>query len=233
MPTAPARKACWIPMSLLKVDIHVHTNFSPDGEASPQEIVARYQKLGFSRVAITDHNTIAGAKDVQENAPLRVIVGEEVMTSQGEVMGLFLKEEIPHNLTPVESMRAIKEQGGLVCVPHPFDRFRTGLLRHADPNGLVPLIDMVEIYNARTLLPGDNRIAREFAERHNLAACVGSDAHTPSELGHTYIEMADFDGTPEGFMDSLRDARLVTRRGNPIHRLRSTYAKLRRFMGSA
>jgi predicted metal-dependent phosphoesterase TrpH len=103
-------------MSLLKVDLHVHTNFSPDGEASPQEVIARCRKLGFSCIAITDHNTIAGAKDVQETASLRVIVGEEVMTSHGEVMGLFLKEEIPRNLTPVESMQAIKEQGGLVCV---------------------------------------------------------------------------------------------------------------------
>lgn len=230
---SPARKVYWIQMSLLKVDLHIHTNFSPDGEASPQEIIARCQKLGLSCIAITDHNTIAGAMDVQETAPIRVIVGEEVMTSHGEVMGLFLKKEIPHNLTPVESMQAIKEQGGLVCVPHPFDRFRTGLLRHADPDRLVPLIDIVEIYNARTFLSRDNRIARDFAKRHNLTVCVGSDAHTPSELGHTYIEMPDFDGTPEGFMNSLQGARLVTQRGNPIHRLRSTYAKLRRFRGSA
>ena len=220
-------------MSPLRVDLHIHTNSSPDGEASPQKVIAQCQKVGLSCIAITDHNTIAGALEAQQNAPIRIIVGSEVMTTDGEVMGLFLKEEVPRYLSPVETMQAIKKQEGLVCIPHPFDRFRSGLLHRVDADQLLPLIDIVEVFNARTLLPQDNRMARHFAERHGLSVSVGSDAHTPGELGHTYLEMPDFDGTPKGFMESLRGAKLVTQRGNPVYRFRSAYTKLRRFMDRA
>lgn len=212
---------------MLRADLHIHTSFSPDGQASPQDVVARCLEVDLSCIAITDHNTIAGALEAQRNASIHIIVGEEVMAREGEVMGLFLKEEVPRGLSALETMEAIKEQGALVCIPHPFDRFRSGLLRRAPWEELLPLVDMVEVYNARTFLPGDNRMAQEFAERHGLVATVGSDAHAPGELGRTYLEMPDFDDTAQGFMRSLRSARLVRRRANPLYRLSSTCERLR------
>lgn len=218
---------------LLRVDLHIHTSFSPDGATAPRDVVRRCEEVGLSCVAITDHNTIAGALEACDVSPIPIIIGEEVMTSDGEVIGLFLKREIPRGLSPTDTMRAIREQGGLVCIPHPFDRFRSGLLRRVEPDGLLPLIDIIEVYNARTFYPPDNRSARRFAEEHRLLVCAASDAHTPEELGHTFVEMPQFDGTAKGFMKALRNARLVTQRGNPAYRLRSAYTKLRRFLGHA
>jgi predicted metal-dependent phosphoesterase TrpH len=219
--------------SLLRADLHVHTTASPDGSSSPAEIVSYCEKVGLSCVAITDHNTIQGALEAQKLAKMRVIVGEEVLTSIGEIIGLFLREEVPRDMPASEVIRAIKAQGGLVCIPHPFDRFRSGILRSSDGDLLAASIDIVEVYNARTMIPGDNHQAQKYAERHGLPACVGSDSHSIDELGHTYVEMPVFDGSPGSFLMSLQNARLVKQRGNPIYKLYSTYAKWRRFLGFA
>jgi predicted metal-dependent phosphoesterase TrpH len=188
---------------------------------------------GLSCLAVTDHDTITGALEMRRIAPFEVIVGEEVTTQSGHVVGLFLEEEIPTVLPAVEAMKAIKEQEGLVLLPHPFDRFRLGLLRHISLEEVLPFVDAVEVFNARTLLPQDNRLAQELANHNGLIAVVGSDAHSARELGYTYLEMANFDVTPKAFLQALGEARLVTRRVNPLHRFASIYGRLRRFLGHA
>ena len=109
---------------LIKADFHMHTHFSPDSETPPEKLVARCVEVGLSCIAVTDHNTIEGALEVERIAPFMVIVGEEVASSDGEITGLFLKEPVPKGLSPQETARRIKDQGGLVSLPHPFDRFR-------------------------------------------------------------------------------------------------------------
>lgn len=218
---------------MLRADLHVHTSFSRDGQATPEEIAARCERVGLSCVAVTDHDTIAGALETRRVAPFRVIVGEEVNTRSGHVVGLFLSEEVPAGLSAIETMRVIKEQGGLVLLPHPFDRFRLGVLHRVSPEALLPLVDAVEVFNARTFLPQDNHLARRLADRHGFPATAGSDAHSVHELGRTYLEMPDFDGTPGGFLEALAKATLMTRRANPLHRFVPSYVKLWRFLRRA
>ena len=218
---------------MLRADLHVHTSFSRDGQATPEEVAARCERVGLSCVAVTDHDTIAGALETRRVAPFRVIVGEEVNTRSGHVVGLFLSEEVPAGLSAIETMQAIKEQGGLVLLPHPFDRFRSGILRRMSPEALLPLVDAVEVFNARTFLPQDNHLARRLADRHGLPATAGSDAHSVHELGRTDLEMPDFDGTPGGFLEALAKATLMTRRASPLHRLVPSYVKLWRFLRHA
>jgi hypothetical protein len=216
---------------LLRVDLHIHTHYSGDSNASPEAIVARCLKMGLNCIAITDHNTIQGALQVQRLAPFRVIIGEEIRTTAGELTGLFLREEIPAGLSPLDTVRAIKEQGGLVSIPHPGDRFRTSALRGEALDSVLPHADLIEIFNAHNLFASGNRGVLELARHHNLIPIVVSDAHTAKELGGTYMEMPECEETPQGFKDALARARLVTRRANPFLRFMTTYLQVRRLFG--
>ena len=217
---------------MLKADLHMHTRFSPDSETSPESLVARCREVGLTCVAVTDHNTIDGALEVRRIAPFLVIVGEEVRTSTGEVTGLFLKETIPSGLSPVESAKRIKEQGGLVSIPHPFDRFRREVISRAALEELLPYTDIVEVFNSRNNLAADDRKAQEFALEHGLVISGVSDAHTVMELGRTHIVMPVFDGTPEGFMRSLARGTIVGRRSSPFVHVLTTLTKLRKKLRS-
>jgi hypothetical protein len=155
-----------------------------------------------------------------------VIVAEEVKTSQGEIIGLFLKEAIPPGLSPEETVRRIKEQGGLVCLPHPFDRMRREPLRSAARENILSSIDIVEAFNSRTTFAADNTRARRFAEANGLAMSAGSDAHSLWEVGSAYVEMAEFE-TPQQFLEALRQGKIVGRRSVPLVHLISAWAKLR------
>ena len=213
---------------MLKADFHMHTLYSPDSQMTPQELVARCLKVGLDCIAVTDHNTIEGALAVQRIAPFRVIIGEEVKTSEGEITGLFLKETVPRDLPPVETARRIKEQGGLVSIPHPFDRFRRSVILRRALDEIVQYADIVEVFNSRNSFDGDNRKAHEFAQEHGLLASGVSDAHTPIELGRTYVEMPEFDGTPEGFKQALSQGRIVGRRITPLIHVLTTFVKIRK-----
>ncbi|MBI4199825.1 MAG: PHP domain-containing protein [Chloroflexi bacterium] len=215
---------------MLRADVHVHTCFSPDSSTSLERLAARCLRVGLGCVAITDHNTIRGALEMQQRAPFLVIVGEEVKSAQGEIIGLFLKEEVPRGLPARETVERIREQGGLVSIPHPFDALRRSVIAPVALEQVLPLADIVEAFNARNIFAGANRRAAELAQRHGLAASAVSDAHTLGELGRTYVEMSEFDGTPAGFLASLRRGALVTRASSPLVHLFSTYNKvLRRF----
>ena len=206
----------------------MHTSFSPDSDTSPERLVARCLKVGLNCIGVTDHNTIEGALAVQLLAPFKVIVGEEVNSSDGEITGLFLKDTVPAGLTPIETAKRIKEQGGLVSIPHPFDRFRRNVIGPSALNEIVPYVDIVEVFNSRNNLSSDDRKAREFARRHRLLSSGVSDAHTVMELGRTYIVMPEFDGTPEGFKRSLAQGEIVGRRMTPLIHMVTTLTKLKK-----
>lgn len=194
---------------------------------SPQEVVDVSLRTGLGALAITDHNTIAGAQAVQDMAPFLVVVGEEISTSDGEIVGLFLEQEVPKGLSAGETVRVIKEQGALAGVPHPFDRLRLESLDSGVLERLAETLDFLEVFNARVALPEDNRRAREFALRHGLACTAGSDAHSRFELGQVYVEMARFDGRDE-FLERLREGRIVGSRSPFWVHFYSIYARVLR-----
>jgi hypothetical protein len=195
---------------LLKADLHVHTRYSKDSTSPPEEIVRHCLDTGINCLAITDHDTMAGAIEVKRIAPFKVIVGEEILTNRGEIIGYFLNEEVPPHLSPAETIARIKEQGGLVCIPHPYDRFRPhSKLRRDALKRILPQVDMIEIANSRTFLSRDSRRALELARVNGLPGTAGSDAHVVGEIGKTYLEMPDFK-TPQEFLAALRQAGVVS-----------------------
>jgi len=206
----------------LRVDLHIHTHHSPDASTSPDRLVARCLQVGLNCIAVTDHNTLRGARETARIAPFRVILGEEVKTAEGDLVGLFLKEEIPPGLPPAETARRIKAQGGLVMLPHPYDRLRRSVLTPRALREVLPYADIVEVFNARNVFQADNRRAEALARQAGLLRSAVSDAHHPLELGRTYMEMPDFDGTPQGFLSALARARLVCRPSSPLVHLIST-----------
>ncbi|MFW6125922.1 MAG: PHP-associated domain-containing protein [Chloroflexota bacterium] len=212
---------------MLKADLHIHTGYSPDCATPLQRIVSRCTELGINCIGITDHNTIAGALDMKRLAPFKVIVGEEIDTTEGEVIGYFLTEEVPKGLTPEETVRRIKKQGGLVCIPHPFDSFRFSAIRPPALERLLSSIDIIEVLNARLLLRRHVDRARRFAEAHGFLVSAGSDAHTLIEVGNAYVEMPEFDGKNE-FLSGLAQGRIGGGLSSPFVHARSNWAKLGR-----
>lgn len=213
--------------NLIRADLHMHTYFSKDSGASPKSIVDRCVKMGINCIAITDHDNIEGAIEVKDMAPFDVIIGEEVSSLSGDIIGLFLNDLIPGNLTPLETAQAIKSQGGLVMVPHPFDRIRPSAITMEAFNEILPYIDIIETFNARNIFGKDDDKAIEMAKEHHIIFAVSSDAHTAAELGRTYNSMERFDGTPAGFKVSLANAELITKRANFFLRFAPSYARLR------
>lgn len=193
----------------VRVDFHSHTMWSGDATTTPDELEEAVAAAGLDVLCITDHNTIAGALALRDRLPCRVVVGEELRTGVGEIIGLFLTEQLPRGLRLGEAVERIRSQGGLVYVPHPFDPTRH-CLREAELTGLAAsgAIDAVEVLNAKTSLRSLNDRAAAFAADHGLAAGAGSDAHVPEALGAAYVEMPDFD-SPADFLDSLRRGTVV------------------------
>jgi predicted metal-dependent phosphoesterase TrpH len=191
----------------------MHTSHSHDCSIEPAELVAHAEEQGLGAIAVTDHNVFGGALAAVEAAKRRrltVIPGEEVKTDvDGEVIGLFLKQEIPRGMPWADTIAAIREQGGLVYVPHPFDRMHAipsprTLARHlAD-------VDVLEVYNARLLFEGYNDEALRFARKYNLTMGAGSDAHVLQGVGTGALRMRAF-RDPEEFLISLRTAEVLRR----------------------
>jgi len=210
---------------LIRADLHIHTAYSCDCNTSLRRLIARCHKVGINCVAITDHNTMAGALEMKRLAPFKVIVGEEIETTAGEIIGYFLSEEIPKGLSPLETARRIREQGGAVCIPHPFDRMRLSALHHQNLETLLPYIDIVEVFNSRLLLRRQCAMAQRFAQAHGLLSSAGSDAHTIFEVGNAHVEMPDFNGKDQ-FLLALAQGRVGGRRSAPWFRLWSDWARL-------
>ncbi|TKJ27709.1 MAG: phosphotransferase [Chloroflexi bacterium B3_Chlor] len=212
---------------MIKVDIHVHSCYSKDGLLTPEEIVARCREKGLGALAITDHDTIAGAVAVRDVAPFPVIVGQEVSTLHGEVIGLFLEEEVPRDLSPSEAVACIKEQGGLAGVPHPFDRLRGETLGQRFLKEIAAELDFIECFNSRVTLSRDNGRAQEFAVSRGLPCTAGSDAHSGYELGRAYVEMSTFMDRGE-FLERLAQGRIVGNSSPFWVHFFSVYARMRR-----
>lgn len=212
---------------MLKADLHIHTEYSFDTATSLENIITRCLKIGINCVAIADHGTAAGALKLKEIAPFKVIVAEEILTPIGEIMGLFLTEEIPNGLSPVETIARIKDQEGLVCLPHPFDRFRGIGHKYQEIEKIIDDIDIIEVFNSRVILNSYNRKAELFARSHGLLCSAGSDAHTLHEIGHAYVEMPEFDGKEE-FCTALAQGRIFGRRSCPLVHFLSIWSSLKK-----
>jgi predicted metal-dependent phosphoesterase TrpH len=206
----------------------MHTSFSPDSLMKPEKLVSRCMETNLDCVAITDHNTIAGALEVQRMASFRVIIGEEIKSQGGEIIGLFLQETVPCELTSLETVQRIKEQGGLVSVPHPFDHFRRSVIDRQSLYEILPYVDIIEGFNARNTFQRDNRKAAELAIEHNIITSAVGDSHTLVEVGRTYVETPDFDGTPEGLRQALADGSQVRRPITPLIHVLTTLTKVRK-----
>ena len=188
----------------------MHTDHSYDCATRSRCCWPRPATRGLGAIAVTDHNEISGALEAREPRPtgVKVIVGEEVKTAdQGEVIGLFIEEKIPRGMTLQETIAEIKRQGGLVYVPHPFDRM------HSVPDyehllDVLDDVDAIEVFNPRVAITEFNEEAVRFAAKYRIPAGAGSDAHVPQGLGSVRIRMRDFDG-PEEFLESLRDADII------------------------
>jgi predicted metal-dependent phosphoesterase TrpH len=202
---------------LIDVDLHMHTDHSGDCATPVEVLLAKAQEERLGAIAVTDHNEISGALEARKQAaeldpahPVKVIVAEEVKTaSQGEVIGLFIEEKIPRGLSLEETVAEIKRQGGLVYVPHPFDRM------HSVPDyehllSILDDVDAIEVFNPRVAIGAFNEEAARFAAKYRIVAGAGSDSHVAQGLGSVRIRMRDFDG-PAEFLQSLRDADILTR----------------------
>ncbi len=218
---------------MIGLDFHVHTTASPDSVLAPEALLRACRRRGLAGLAVTDHNRLAGALALSRLAPadLRIIVGEEVRTVQGELLGLFLHDEIAPRQDAWETARAIRAQGGLVGVPHPCDRWRARLSADVlEDLARAGLVDFVEGRNGRVVWPGDNRRAEELGHRLGLPLTAGSDAHSAVEVGACWTLLAPFDG-PQEFLAALRQAELQGRPSPPWVHLASTLAQLRRRRG--
>ena len=194
-------------------DLHTHTSWSHDCSVPADALIDAAEEIGLGAIAVTDHNVFGGALEAVELArgrDLIVIPGEEIKTKgQGEVIGLFLREEIPRGMSFEDTLAAIREQGGLVFLPHPFDR------RHAIPapqtlHRHLAEIDVLEVYNARLLMETYNDEALRFARKYNVLQGAGSDAHVLPGLGTGAVRMREF-RTPEEFLMSLHTAEILRR----------------------
>jgi len=199
------------PPGHVRVDFHVHTMWSGDATTTPDELDEAVRAAEIDVLCITDHGTVNGALELMRahKLPCRVIVGQELRTWAGEVIGLFLTERLPYGIKPDETVARIRAQGGLVYIPHPFDPTRH-CLRPDVLDELVAArrVDAVEVFNAKTSLSHLNERARAYAEANDLPGGAGSDAHEPTAVGAAYLEMPDFDG-PAAFLDSMRHGIVV------------------------
>jgi predicted metal-dependent phosphoesterase TrpH len=213
------------------LDLHVHTSASFDSLASPASVVRAAAARGLTHLAITDHDRIDGALAARaiaaDLAPeLTVLVGQEVKTRDGDLICVFLERPIPTGLPAVEAIAAARDQGALVGIPHPFDRFRGSSLETDSLAGLAPLVDWVEVHNARVMVGRGNEHAAVFAKDHGLAGVAVSDAHAAMEIGVAYVALDGDPSTPAGLLAGLAGAELVTGRATVFVRAVTPFAKL-------
>jgi predicted metal-dependent phosphoesterase TrpH len=212
---------------MLSLEFHCHTHASKDSLTRPTDLVAAARRKGIDHVVVTDHNSIAGAREAQAIDPERIIVGEEIMTTKGEILAAFVQDEIPAGLSPQEAIARLKGQGAFISVSHPFDEWRSGGWKENDLLEILPFVDAIEVYNSRCMLPRFNRQAWEFARRHNLAGTVGSDAHAAFELGRALLFLDQFEGA-EGLRKVIRGARIRVRWSPWWFHLVSRYASVKK-----
>jgi predicted metal-dependent phosphoesterase TrpH len=210
-----------------RIEFHCHTSASKDSLTRPETLLEACRRKGIERVVVTDHNTIQGALRAKEIDPQRVIVGEEIMTTKGELLAAFVMEEVPPGLSPEETITRLREQGAFISVSHPFDRLRKGAWKLPDLLAIKDQVDAIEIFNARCMWPGFNHQARDFAVQHDLIGTAGSDAHTTYELGAATMLLPEFSDT-DSLRQALRQVQNRVRLLAPWVHFSSRYAKWRK-----
>jgi predicted metal-dependent phosphoesterase TrpH len=216
----------------MKIDLHTHTRVSKDSVNDYDRIIAAVQRSGLAGIAVTDHNEFRGAQEMVRRAPFVVIPAEEIKTSSGEIIGLFLQEWIPPGLAPLETVERIHEQGGLAYVPHPFDEVRGSRLQRDALAEVTPHIDILEVFNARNALPRYNRRALDWARSHNLLAGAGSDAHTYREFGRGYVDVPPFTDAAS-FKEAMRSGTWHGRLSSPYVHVRTRMDRTMKVLGLA
>jgi len=219
----------------LRADFHSHSHFSKDSLINPRTYIDTCVRKGVTCIAVTDHNAIDGAFVIEKlardsSAPIKVIVGEEVKTTEGEIIGLFLKELVPRDLSPEDTVTAIHEQGGLAVIPHPYDVFRRSVLTDEAIERVKHSVDAIEGFNCRNILSKHDQKARDLAASVGKPFTLGTDSHSPMELGGGTLEIDDFE-TPEDLLLALRGGRIIGGRSTPVVHWLSTYAKIRWKLG--
>jgi hypothetical protein len=219
--TTPLRRAF--------LELHCHTSASFDSLANPLAVARAASSRGLTHLAVTDHDRIDAALRLRDAAPaaLTIIVGEEVKTSDGDLIALFLREVVEPGMSAAETIAAVREQGGLVGVPHPFDRLRGfGHKSGTTLESIAPLVDWIEAYNARVIGGSANEKAATFARAHGLPGVGASDSHTVLEVGVTYNIVDGDPGTPEGLLASLVGVDFVPGRASLYVRAWTPIAKI-------
>ncbi len=211
--------------SIINAEFHCHTIYSKDSLTKPAELVKTCRQKGIDRVIVTDHNTIAGAVAAKAIDPERVIIGEEIMTQQGELLAAYLKDEVPPGLSARDTIARLREQDAFISVAHPFDLARRGHWTLADLCVVAPMVDAIETFNARCFPPRFNYKAAAFARERHLPETVGSDAHATFELGRATLRLPAFHDA-ESLRRALPHASQQVVLSMPWVRLSSRYAVL-------
>ncbi|HEV8282579.1 MAG TPA: PHP domain-containing protein [Candidatus Limnocylindrales bacterium] len=208
------------------IDLHCHTSASFDCLSDPTKVVRAAAARGLTHLVVTDHDGIDGALRARDAAPdgLTVIIGEEVRTADGDLIAAFLESPVAPGVHAADTIAAVRAQGGLVGIPHPFDRFRGSLLRDARMASLAPMVDWVETHNAR-IVGGGNERAAAFAAEHDLPGVAVSDAHTIVEIGVAYTALTGDPSTPSGLLAAFLEVELVPGRASYAVRLWTPVAK--------
>ncbi len=211
----------------LRVELHAHTWWSGDCGVRPLDLCKAARDAGLGAIAVTDHNQIDGAYAAADCGIIPVIIGEEIRTAEGELLAYFLTDWIPPGLSPRETISRIREQGGIISIPHPFDRARNSTMaQHLLPE-LAGQLDMIEVFNSRVIDRSHNEKAMRLCQDHGRIAAVGSDAHTRGEVGASWQEIDEFAG-PDQFLRAMTGARLNTQISSPLVRLASNWQKVRK-----
>jgi predicted metal-dependent phosphoesterase TrpH len=213
----------------IRVELHCHTSASADSLVPYEEYLARCEKVGIDKLAITDHNMIEAALAAKAVASEMVIVGEEIKTELGELIGYFMSEWIPPGLSPMETIQRLRDQGAVISIPHPFDPIRGRDWKPGDLETIVPYVDAIETFNARCLGQKANLEAAAFANKNGLLETVGSDAHTVDELGVATLTMPDFSDS-QAFIESLDKAVLETKLSPFYTHFYSNFAKFSKLL---
>jgi predicted metal-dependent phosphoesterase TrpH len=217
-------------MPHITVELHCHTYRSTDSLILPARLLAVCEQQGIDKLAVTDHNTLDGALEAAQLEPKRVIIGEEIQTTKGELLAYFVKEHVPPGLTPEETIDILRRQGAFISVSHPCDALRSGSWRMDDLRAILPRVDALEVFNARTLLSVFDRKAAILASEAGLLTTAGSDAHAYSEVGRTVLRLPSFDD-PQSMRAALASAHIVGRRSSPLVHFSSRYAAWRKAIG--
>jgi len=209
---------------IVRAEFHCHTVYSPDSLVKIKDLLATCAEKGVTKLAITDHGAMGGAFEAKALAPETIVLAEEIQTTEGELLAYFMSEPIPQDLPVMEVIECLKAQGAYISIAHPFDPYRGCTWKDGTLDRIAPLVDGVEVFNARCIKQSFNDQAYAFAKAHDLQALVGSDAHSLREIGKANLTMPDFNSAEE-LREALKQAEFSGELSGAWVRVLSTYAK--------